>query len=111
MDGPSPGTLASRPRHTTARLNAAAGPHPVREADTSPPGCYVSTVLGAVAIVVPLAVAGTISPAMLTEQALLLAGRDGRRTGTLFAAGAVATLLALVLVVFMVSLGRVRAPD
>ena len=60
--------------------------------------------LGALAIIVPLAVAGAISPVMLTEQTLLLAGPDGRRTGSLYAAGAVVTLL--VLVVSMVVLGR-----
>lgn len=60
--------------------------------------------LGALAIIVPLAVAGAISPVMLTEQTLLLARRDGRRTGSLYAAGAVVTLL--VLVVSMVTLGR-----
>lgn len=60
--------------------------------------------LGALAIIVPLAVAGAISPVMLTEQTLLLARRDGRRTGSLYAVGAVVTLL--VLVVSMVILGR-----
>ncbi|MEO6997051.1 MAG: GAP family protein [Terracoccus sp.] len=60
--------------------------------------------LGALAIIVPLAVAGSISPVMLTEQTLILARRDGRRAGSLYAAGAVVTLL--VLVVAMVILGR-----
>lgn len=60
--------------------------------------------LGTLAIIVPLAVAGAISPVMLTEQTLLLAGRDGRRTGSLYAAGAAVTLL--LLVVSMVVLGR-----
>lgn len=60
--------------------------------------------LGALVLIVPLAVAGAISPVMLTEQTLLLARRDGRRTGMLYAAGAVITLL--VLVVAMVVLGR-----
>ncbi len=70
-------------------------------------GCYVAAVLGALAIIVPLAVAGAISPVMLTEQTLLLARRDGRRTGSLYAVGAVVTLL--VLVVSMVILGRAFA--
>ncbi|MDN5764380.1 MAG: GAP family protein [Humibacillus sp.] len=60
--------------------------------------------LGALVLIVPLAVAGAVSPVMLTEQTLLLARRDGRRTGTLYAAGVVITLL--VLVVAMVVLGR-----
>ncbi len=66
--------------------------------------------LGELAIIVPLAVAGAISPVMLTEQTLLLARRDGRRTGSLYAVGAVVTLL--VLVVAMVVLGRaVKLPS
>ena len=60
--------------------------------------------LGALVIIVPLAVAGAISPVMLAEQTVLLARRDGRRTGSIYAIGAVVTLL--VLVVAMVVLGR-----
>ena len=82
------------------RASGGVGPGQVGE---RAPGCYVAAVLGALAIIVPLGVAGAISPVMLAEQTLLLARRDGRRTGSLYAAGAVVTLL--VIVVSMVILG------
>ncbi|WP_224766416.1 GAP family protein [Nocardioides campestrisoli] len=47
------------------------------------------------ALVIPLAFAGAISPVMLTEQTVLLAGRDGRRVAGGYAVGAGATLLVL----------------
>lgn len=86
-------SLVARPWVTTAPVASGT------DAD-----CYVAGVLGTLAIIVPLAVGGAISPVMLTEQTLLLARHDGRRSATLFAVGAVATLL--VLVVAMVVLGR-----
>lgn len=75
-----------------------------RQIGGSDPDCYVAAVLGALVIIVPLAVAGAISPVMLAEQTVLLSRRDGRRTGSIYAMGAVITLL--VLVVAMVVLGR-----
>lgn len=47
------------------------------------------------ALVIPLAFAGAISPVMLTEQTVLLAGRDGRRVAGCYAIGVSGTLLAL----------------
>lgn len=65
--------------------------------------------LGSLTVVVPLGLAGAISPVMLTQQTLLLAGRDGRRMSAYYAAG-----VALVLLVFLglvVTFGeRIRLP-
>lgn len=47
------------------------------------------------ALVVPLALAGAVSPVMLTEQTVLLAGRDGRRVAGCYAIGVGATALAI----------------
>ena len=38
-------------------------------------------------VLVPLGLAASVSPVMLTEQTVLLAGPQGRRTGFLYAAG------------------------
>jgi threonine/homoserine/homoserine lactone efflux protein len=46
--------------------------------------------------VVPLGLAASVSPVMLTEQTVLLASRGGRRTGLLYAAGAAAVIASLV---------------
>jgi hypothetical protein len=52
-------------------------------------------VLAALGLIVPLGLAGAVSPVMLTEQTMLVAGTDGRRAGTRYAAGAVLTLLVI----------------
>ena len=54
------------------------------------------------ALVIPLALAGAVSPMMFTEQTVLLAGRNGRRVAGAYAVAAVATLLVIlsVLVLF-----------
>ncbi|MBD0283131.1 MAG: GAP family protein [Thermoleophilaceae bacterium] len=53
-------------------------------------------------VVVPLGLAGAVSPVMLTEQTVLLSGPDGRRVAGGYAAGAALTLLVFtsILVVF-----------
>lgn len=51
--------------------------------------------LAALGLILPLGLAGAVSPVMLTEQTVLVAGTDGRRAGTRFAAGAVLTLLVI----------------
>ncbi|MQW74826.1 hypothetical protein GHK92_02980 [Nocardioides sp. dk4132] len=56
------------------------------------------------ALVIPLAFAGAISPVMFTEQTVLLAGRNGRRVAASYAAGVGATLL--VIVSLLVFFGR-----
>lgn len=53
------------------------------------------------AFVIPLGLAGAISPVLLTEQTVVLAGPDGRRTARLFAAGAIVTLFAFVCVLIL----------
>jgi len=61
-------------------------------------------VLEALAVVIPLGLGGAVSPVMLTEQTVLLAGPDGRRTGLRYAAGVVLTTF--VIVVAIVLFGR-----
>jgi hypothetical protein len=46
-------------------------------------------------VVVPLGLVGALSPVMLTEQTLVLAGPGGRRAATAYAAGAAGVLVAL----------------
>ena len=53
--------------------------------------------LAALAIVIPLGLGGAVSPVMLTEQTVLLAGPDGRRAGLRYAAGVVLTSIVIVL--------------
>ena len=60
--------------------------------------------LAALAVVIPLGLGGAVSPVMLTEQAVLLAGPDGRRAGVRYAAGVVLTTF--VIVVAIVLFGR-----
>ena len=55
--------------------------------------------LAAFIVVAPLSLAGAVSPVMLSEQTVLLAGHDGRRAATRYAAGVVFTALAAVLAV------------
>jgi len=50
-------------------------------------------VLRVLAVVIPLGLAAAISPVMLTEQTVLLAGPDGRRAAARYAVGATLTLL------------------
>jgi hypothetical protein len=52
-------------------------------------------------LILPLGLGGSVSPVMLTEQTLLLAGPDGRRAGAQYAVGAALTLLAVVLAVVL----------
>jgi threonine/homoserine/homoserine lactone efflux protein len=61
-------------------------------------------VLAALAVVIPLGLGGAVSPVMLTEQTVLLAGPDGGRAGVRYAAGVV--LAAFVIVVAIVLFGR-----
>jgi Sap, sulfolipid-1-addressing protein len=61
-------------------------------------------VLAALAVVIPLGLGGAVSPVMLTEQTVLLAGPDGGRAGARYAAGVVLTTF--VIVVAIVLFGR-----
>jgi Sap-like sulfolipid-1-addressing protein len=61
-------------------------------------------VLAALAVVIPLGLGGAVSPVMLTEQTVLLAGPDGGRAGARYAAGVVVTTF--VIVVGIVLFGR-----
>jgi uncharacterized membrane protein YbhN (UPF0104 family) len=61
-------------------------------------------VLAALAVVIPLGLGGAVSPVMLTEQTVLLAGPDSGRAAVRYAAGVVLT--ALVIVVAIVLFGR-----
>ena len=60
--------------------------------------------LGTFALVVPLGLAGAVSPVLLTEQTVLLAGPGGYRAGLRFAAGA--GLVLLIIVCTLVLFGR-----
>lgn len=53
------------------------------------------------AFVIPLGLAGAISPVLLTEQTVVLASPNGRRTARFFAAGAMITLFAFVCVLIL----------
>ncbi len=65
---------------------------------------YSRVVLAALAVIIPLGLAGAISPVMLTEQTVLLAGPNGGRAAAHYAAGVVLTTVAIV--VAIVLLGR-----
>ena len=60
--------------------------------------------LAALAVVIPLGLGGAVSPVMLTEQTVLLAGPHGGRAGVRYAAGVVLT--AFVIIVAIVLFGR-----
>ena len=60
--------------------------------------------LAALAVVIPLGLGGAVSPVMLTEQTVLLAGPDGGRAGLRYTAGVVLTTF--VIVVAFVLFGR-----
>lgn len=64
------------------------------------------------AFVIPLGLAGAISPVLLTEQAVVLAGPNGRRSATWFALGAVVALTVWVaaLVLFGRSISLPKEP-
>lgn len=61
---------------------------------------------------VPLGLAAAVSPVMLTEETVLLAAPDGRRTGLLYAAGTAALLVIVVCGILLVgqSLSLPRTP-
>jgi hypothetical protein len=61
-------------------------------------------VLQVLAVIIPLGLAGGVSPVMLTEVTVILAGTNGRLAGRRYATGAVLTLLVFVSV--LVLLGR-----
>ena len=65
---------------------------------------YSPVVLATLAVVIPLGLCGAISPVMLTEQTVLLAGPDGATAGVRYAAGVVLTTF--VIVVAIVLFGR-----
>jgi hypothetical protein len=65
---------------------------------------YSPVVLAALAVVIPLGLGGAVSPVMLTEQTVLLAGPDGGRAGVRYAGGVVLTTF--VIVVALVLFGR-----
>ena len=68
------------------------------------PRPIVRSVLAALAVIIPLGLGGAISPVMLTEQTVLLAGSDGGRAGARYAAGVILTTC--VIVVAIVLFGR-----
>jgi uncharacterized membrane protein YbaN (DUF454 family) len=68
-----------------------------RRADAAPGGAAsIAPVLAALGLIVPLGLAGAVSPVMLTEQTVLLAGTDGRRAAPRYAAGALLVLLVVI---------------
>ena len=60
--------------------------------------------LAALAVIIPLGLGGAVSPVMLTEQTVLLAGPDGARAGVRYAGGVVLTTS--MIVVALVLFGR-----
>ncbi len=64
-------------------------------------GPIVRSVLAALAVVIPLGLIGAVSPVMLTEQTLLLAGPDGGRAAARYAAGVVLTTSAIVVTIVL----------
>jgi uncharacterized membrane protein YbhN (UPF0104 family) len=75
-----------------------------RQRDRRAETLIVRSVLAALAVVIPLGLGGAVSPVMLTEQTVLLAGPDGGGAAVRYAAGVVLT--ALVIVVAIVLFGR-----
>jgi hypothetical protein len=53
------------------------------------------------ALVIPLGLGGAVSPVMLTEQTVLLAGADGARAGAHYAAGVVLTAFVIVAAIML----------
>jgi uncharacterized membrane protein YbhN (UPF0104 family) len=64
-------------------------------------GVKVLSVLAALAVVIPLGLGGAVSPVMLTEQTVLLAGPDGGRAAVRYAAGVVLTTFAIVVAIVL----------
>jgi uncharacterized membrane protein YbhN (UPF0104 family) len=58
-------------------------------------------VLAALAVVIPLGLGGAVSPVMLTEQTVLLAGSDGRSAAVRYAAGVGLTTFAIVVAIVL----------
>jgi uncharacterized membrane protein YbhN (UPF0104 family) len=58
-------------------------------------------VLAALAVVIPLGLGGAVSPVMLTEQTVLLAGPEGASAGVRYAAGVVLTTSVIVVVIVL----------
>jgi hypothetical protein len=58
-------------------------------------------VVQVLALIVPFGLAGAVSPVMLVEQTVILAGPDGKRAGTRYAAGAALALLLFVSVLVL----------
>jgi hypothetical protein len=58
-------------------------------------------VLAALAVIIPLGLAGALSPVMLTEQTVLLARPDGGRAGVRYAAGVVLTSFVVVVAILL----------
>jgi hypothetical protein len=59
------------------------------------------SVLAALAIVIPLGLGGAVSPVMLTEQTVLLAGPDGGRAAVRYTAGVVLTTFVIVVAIVL----------
>ncbi len=57
--------------------------------------------LAALAVVIPLGLGGAISPVMLTEQSVLLAGPSGGRSAARYAAGVILTTLLIVVAIVL----------
>ncbi len=68
--------------------------------------------LSVLAVLLPIGLAGAVSPVLLTEQTVLLSGPGGRRVSTAFAAGVILVLAALVaaLVIFGRAIELPRLP-
>ena len=64
-------------------------------------------------LILPFGLAGAVSPMLLTEQTVLLAGRDGRRAARRFAAGALLVVVAYIglLVFFGRAISLPREPS
>ena len=67
--------------------------------------------LAALAVVIPLGLGGAVSPVMLTEQTVLLAGPDGRRAGVRYAAGVVLTTFVIVVAIVLCAPPRAGTPS
>jgi threonine/homoserine/homoserine lactone efflux protein len=53
------------------------------------------------ALIIPLGLAGAVSPVLLTEQTVMLSSQGGRRSGIAFALGAIAVLTAFIVVLVL----------
>jgi threonine/homoserine/homoserine lactone efflux protein len=57
--------------------------------------------LHVLALIIPLGFAAAVSPVMLTEQTVVLAGPNGRRSGIFYAIGAVATMAVFIAILLL----------